>query len=891
MKNWCVVAVLLSGSVASMASAQVDHGGEDFTVTSGAVLEEDHFNIGVFTIPPGANVPARGAILIHADEIRVSGTLDATGTGHPGGFERDECSGADTLIGANGPGAGQVGRSGDPWPTAQGGGGGGHGGVGGAAELLTMPGTEQGGEGGALYSTTMDPFALEMGSGGGRGEVLCCPCSSGRGGAGGGAIALRAATEVRVDGTVLVNGGAGTMGSDGAANKGPGGGGAGGTIILDSGRIVFTGTLEARGGAGGTRPDSAGGGDIGGGGAGGRVRLLGMRVEDTGTIDVSGGMGGSPGAVGTVFRGMMPVDVDGDGIPNRMDDCANDHLNDSDGDGLCANVDPCPIMDTDNDSDGDGLCAADDNCPGVANPDQLDADFDTVGDACDPDRDGDSIANGDDNCPDVANLGQADSDSDGVGDACDACPGDVDEDEDGACDMEDVCPGVADPDQEDGDADGVGDLCDNCPEVENGDQADEDEDDVGDACDVDADNDGVADDADNCVDTPNPEQDDTDGDEAGDACDDDDDDDGVQDGDDACPLVAGTGADGCPAGEDAGGGDPDAGPSGDYVERVDLGCSAGGNGGGAWLGLLALAWLARRRRGALAALLVAATLAVGAPAEAQSEEPPPEEARVHFQLGRVNYDAGRFEDAAREFWRAWELSERPLLLYNVFLARRDMGDLEGAAEALSMYLERSGEELEGNQRLRLTRTLETLEARLEREAAGAESGGEEGEENGGEEGGESGGEESGEGLAAGGGAIEDVDFEEAVAPEESSGEGGGGMSGATIGAIAGYGVAGVALVTALAMQLKMGSVEDDLDSACTFGASGNLCPADFDQQSLADQHDTYRVTRWAMLGVALAGIAAGTTLLLLGGDEDDPEAAASLGCSPEGCMGVVRVRY
>ena len=63
-------------------------------------------------------------------------------------------------------------------------------------------------------------------------------------------------------------------------------------------------------------------------------------------------MGGSPGAVGTVFRGMMPVDVDGDGIPNRMDDCANDHLNDSDGDGLCANVDPCPIMDTDNDSDG-----------------------------------------------------------------------------------------------------------------------------------------------------------------------------------------------------------------------------------------------------------------------------------------------------------------------------------------------------------------------------------------------------------------------------------------------------------------------------------------------------------------------------------------------------------
>ena len=96
------------------------------------------------------------------------------------------------------------------------------------------------------------------------------------------------------------------------------------------------------------------------------------------------------------------------------------------------------------DSDGDGIVDRFDNAPFIANAprldmntdgginhlDQLDNDFDGVGDPADADDDNDGVDDQADNCPFVANPEQMDGDGDGRGDACDPVH-DADMDADG----------------------------------------------------------------------------------------------------------------------------------------------------------------------------------------------------------------------------------------------------------------------------------------------------------------------------------------------------------------------------------------------------------------------------------------------------------------------------
>jgi len=94
------------------------------------------------------------------------------------------------------------------------------------------------------------------------------------------------------------------------------------------------------------------------------------------------------------------------------------------------------------DIDGDGIPNDDDNCVAVANPDQSDQDNDGIGDLCEDDIDGDGIKNAEDNCPFAANTDQADNEADGIGDVCDN-----DDDNDGISDLTDNCPLDHNPDQ------------------------------------------------------------------------------------------------------------------------------------------------------------------------------------------------------------------------------------------------------------------------------------------------------------------------------------------------------------------------------------------------------------------------------------------------------------
>lgn len=211
----------------------------------------------------------------------------------------------------------------------------------------------------------------------------------------------------------------------------------------------------------------------------------------------------------------LALDADGDAICDMEDVCPADPLNDAaDFDGVCADVDNCPLvantnqLDSDgdlqgdlcdpcpldalDDGDADGLCANLDNCPTLANASQIDQDSDLLGDVCDAcpldpfnDIDGDAFCGDVDNCPVVSNASQLNTDGDSFGDACDVCPLDIenDADADQVCESFDNCDVTTNSLQRDDDLDGIGNVCDICPNNPDAQQLDTDGDGVGDACD------------------------------------------------------------------------------------------------------------------------------------------------------------------------------------------------------------------------------------------------------------------------------------------------------------------------------------------------------------------------------------------------------------------------
>jgi len=146
----------------------------------------------------------------------------------------------------------------------------------------------------------------------------------------------------------------------------------------------------------------------------------------------------NPSATPAQIKAMLLADADPAPCANGVGGvCADDPdgvqepllklpCTDNDSDGVCDNIDNCPLNTNpgQEDGDNDGIGDACDNCLVTSNPDQLDMDGDGVGDGCD-------------NCVSVSNLDQLDTDADTEGDACD-----IDDDNDGLTDIFEISIGT-----------------------------------------------------------------------------------------------------------------------------------------------------------------------------------------------------------------------------------------------------------------------------------------------------------------------------------------------------------------------------------------------------------------------------------------------------------------
>jgi tetratricopeptide (TPR) repeat protein len=257
---------------------------------------------------------------------------------------------------------------------------------------------------------------------------------------------------------------------------------------------------------------------------------------------------------------------------------------------------------------------------------------------------------------------------------------------------------------------------------------------------------------------------------------------------------------------------------------------------------------------------VSLLIALAAPARTQAQgaeaDPDVAAARSHYDAAVSYYEQLRYEDAAREFREAYELSRRAHLLKNVGTSLQHARQWGGAADAFAEYLRElpGADDREG---------IEGRIARL-RELAASEARGEETAE---EDIPEAGTLETDDGSAG--------PAPSAVAPEDD---------GAPVVPIV-LTVSGAVLgVAALVVGLMAHGVYTDLDDRCPDDRCTDARAADD-----RDRGETLAVTSTVLTGLAVAVGATGILLWLLDGgsaEERDPSLGAYV--APGGAGFVLR---
>jgi hypothetical protein len=233
-------------------------------------------------------------------------------------------------------------------------------------------------------------------------------------------------------------------------------------------------------------------------------------------------------------------------------------------------------------------------------------------------------------------------------------------------------------------------------------------------------------------------------------------------------------------------------------------------------------------------------------------------------LGRSHFDAGHFTKAAAEFEEAYRISQRPALLYNLYVSYRDAGDTKNAARTLRLYLEK---EPVIESRAQLEARLAVLEGLVQEEAARQASPAPE---------------EAAPAPATTPAAETAPDAP--PAPDDTTYEDA--PSGTSVVPFVIMGVGGAMVLGSVATGLMASSAESELEDLCPTRME---CPPSAKDTQSRGQTMALATDVLLFGGIAVAGT--GAVLWLLGAfDEREPVAAAAT-CLPGGCVASIAGRF